>query len=393
VTRSVSEWLSLLQEHSDPIRTKLGFSEDMKVAHDLLFREDTTLFEKETVIGRWLQSNQPCMFGRIAAKTNRMHYCILTETDLRGSDESIKLKIEKELKLWKHRSLSGGPDSRHGFLLVVASPVIAQCSAEEPLMEFSKHVRSLWPLAITPDEEGNDVALEELYLLNPQDDCYYKFTFSVDFFAAAGDQRWWHDHRFPGGIAFSANSLGHMLRKMEWYDGRSDSTSWGLREAMHTISASNTHSSWGKATWLLDTVKDRPMKPIACPFAAGQALPKPLQGKDWTAYAGLLHTDHSIRNEFFTGNDEPTEKARPWFMDFTYIYDKEDEDFALFMGGQLISKNEIDSKIGNVSTRRRLSAFIGEPRTPAADAEIADILKMTESWMMRDEELTALTKV
>jgi hypothetical protein len=56
--------------------------------------------------------------------------------------------------------------------------------------------------------------------------------FNVDFFACAGDGRWWHDHRFPGGIAYTANSTGHMMRFRDWYQAKDQSEAWGLKQAM-----------------------------------------------------------------------------------------------------------------------------------------------------------------
>ena len=35
---------------------------------------------------------------------------------------------------------------------------------------------------------------------------------SVNYFSAQGDKRWWQDHRFPAGLAFSVNSVGHMVK-------------------------------------------------------------------------------------------------------------------------------------------------------------------------------------
>lgn len=59
---------------------------------------------------------------------------------------------------------------------------------------------------------GCDRSRGYLYLKNPQTKAYHGFRFNLDFFAAAGDGTWWHDHRFPGGVAFTANATGHMKR-------------------------------------------------------------------------------------------------------------------------------------------------------------------------------------
>ena len=95
---------------------------------------------------------------------------------------------------------------------------------------------------------------------------YHGFRFNLDFFAAAADGMWWHDHRFPGGIAFTANATGHMRAFMDWYrePGR-DHGAWAVTQAMMTIARSHptkpieesdktekTARAEGRVTWLLD---------------------------------------------------------------------------------------------------------------------------------------------
>ena len=92
----------------------------------------------------------------------------------------------------------------------------------------------------------NEIVDEWLYLRHPKTNNLVKFVFSIDFFATAGDRRWWHDHRIPGGIAFTANSLGHMAKREEWYGHRTDRTEWALRTAMNTIAEAATKNSSGK---------------------------------------------------------------------------------------------------------------------------------------------------
>jgi hypothetical protein len=82
----------------------------------------------------------------------------------------------------------------------------------------------------------NTVTSDYLYMRNPQTGVYHGFQFNIDFFAAAGDGSWWHDHRFPGGIAFTANAPGHMKCFLDWYDEPGqDHGAWALTQAMMTI--------------------------------------------------------------------------------------------------------------------------------------------------------------
>ena len=106
----------------DPLRRERPFTLDLKLASEILTHPYARLPEMELAISRWLQKYQPCLFGRAAAATGRMHYCILSERDLQGNDEQVKDKIQVDRALWKQRALRVGPKTPHGFLLLVAAP-------------------------------------------------------------------------------------------------------------------------------------------------------------------------------------------------------------------------------------------------------------------------------
>ena len=40
----------------------------------------------------------------------------------------------------------------------------------------------------------------------------WEWLAGVNYFCAQGDRRWWHDHRIPGGMALSVNSVGHLAK-------------------------------------------------------------------------------------------------------------------------------------------------------------------------------------
>lgn len=387
---SLKRLLDALQSDAD-FRAGTPLSEDIQVANGVLIDRDAYPSEREKVLSLWLQGRQPCMFGRLAAKTNQVHFCILTPDDLEKSDAFIKEKISREVKLYKHRALDGRPESPHGFILLAAHEKLVFAKPDENLKAFALKLRSLWDIQVTTDTEGNDVAFDDLYLRNPFTDEYYKFIFNADFFATAGDGRWWHDHRMPGGLAFSANSLGHMLRHKQWYEDKEEieTTKWGLRLAMHTIaSGANVATKEGAATFLLDLNRGRPMKPLSCPFAAQDALPAPVRDKDWTTYGGYYHTDHSVRDELFADRGGPVTETRPFSLDFSYIYNPVDVDYVGLIAGQLVSKNEIDAKIGSEFTRRRLTPNRSRSRNVAA--RIAATIERCTDWALTDEESNIL---
>src|SRR5690349_8406963 len=73
----------------DEWRAQHPFSNDVVVAHDVLLDPFATERQKAEMLSAWLQKparsdgpgSQPCLFGRIAART-AMHYCIIDETVL-----------------------------------------------------------------------------------------------------------------------------------------------------------------------------------------------------------------------------------------------------------------------------------------------------------------------
>lgn len=388
---SVRSLIASLRE--DVRRRDKPFSTDLETTSELLTHPYATLPEMELALSRWLQRFQPCLFGRVAAAAGRMHYCILSDHDLQRTDAQIRDRIVAERALWKQRALRGGTKAPHGFLLLLASPRVLYAAPDQNLRRLAERIRHLWNCPVESDGYGNDKTWEHLFLRHPKTGEYHRFQFTVDFFAAAADGTWWQDHRIPGGIAFTANSLGHMMMVREWYQYKKNQEEWALRLAMMTIAEAATTES-GEATSLVELQGGAPMKAIACPFASSSKLPERIQGKDWTTYQGVLHTDHSIRAEFFDLDDKPPLRARPWLMDFTYIYDKAQQDYVRFTRGQLISEEEVFREIGPPGEWRTLSPT----RAPAsarprkAALEIRSLLSKTSRWALGERALNNLLR-
>jgi hypothetical protein len=351
-----------------------------------------------------------------------LHFCFITERDIRSGDDAIKNKILADKRLWKQRALAmdSSRQAPSSFTLVLISPRVAYAAPDSHLRELAVRLQYLANWAPqTKDPIRNTVQSDFLYLKSPLDELFYGFQFNVDFFAASGDRRWWHDHRIPGGLAFTANSPGHMRQWREWYDqpeeSSADRSTWFLQNAMFTIahahkttplqttsehaletqsgptpkaSRSPTIAPEGRVTWLRDLVDGKPLKNVACPF--GGPIPKQLQGKDWTTYEGLLHTDHSIREEFFLDDDEPPTVARPYLMDFTYLYDKRQADYLNFMAGGRFSPEEVFKEIGDPSEWRvRNTGVISANGTWAdAEIEIQNLLNRCQQWSEMGESST-----
>jgi len=281
----------------------------------------------------------------------------------------------------------------------VISQRVSLAEPNDVLQQLSLELLELWGCRSTNEPHGQ-VHWEELYLENPSDGTFAQFSFSVDFFAAAGDGRWWHDHRVPGGISFTANSVGHMRRYREWYQGRKDQREWLLETAMGTI-AMAAETPHGKATWLRPLVDGRPFVPdVKCPLRD----PKPnLAGYDWTRYAGHLHTDHAVRPEFFRAGPEKPPKAqkKEWVQDFQYLYDQGSRDHIRFVEGTAVSKEEVYERIGRpeeyvevVSPRRPRPKREGEASITDKDrnAEVEELVNACRAWALTPVELAKLDR-
>jgi hypothetical protein len=238
----------------DTWRKDNRFSADLTDVNGLLFNSFATNGQREEQLRNWLQSFQQCFFGRIAAAMGLLHFCILTHDDfMNRTDRQIQKVIRDELLQWKRRSLNPRAyqsSPAHGFVLVAASQRLANAAPNHDLMEFACKLRHLWGCSLSEEQSGL-MHWETLYLQHQEEPGYVKFTFSVDCFAAQGDGRWWHDHRCPGGILFTANSVGHMRKYREWFRNQQHQKDWTLQTAMLTIDAAAA-TRYGKATWLLE---------------------------------------------------------------------------------------------------------------------------------------------
>ena len=76
----------------DPWRKANPFSQDIVDANSLMHHSYVYEDEIAEVLREWCLKWQPCQFGRVAAKYGLIHFCILTERDVRDGDEAIKEK-------------------------------------------------------------------------------------------------------------------------------------------------------------------------------------------------------------------------------------------------------------------------------------------------------------
>jgi hypothetical protein len=392
----------------DSWRKDNPFSDEINIVNELLFDTYATRVQREEQVANWLQRFQPCVFGHVAAAKHWLHFCILSEHDLlTKSDQGISAIIRRELLEWKRRSLRPTQDfstPAFGFVLVVSSSHLAHAAPNNRLRTFALKILELWGCEESQTTSGT-MHWETLYLRDPDDhQRYLKFRFSVDFFAAQGDKRWWHDHRSPGGLLFTANSVGHMLKFREWYLKLKNQQDWIMHAAMSTI-ANAELTKYGKATWLkpLNAGGKPLVESLPCPFSQPGKVKTELKDKDWTRYGGLLHTDHSVRPEFFRLNPEPQADIadREYLQDFTYLYHPGSRDHTQFVMGEEVDHQEIVQKLGSVEDWEQVIHWRqpdkpqirdgASVRTDSARASrIKALLEASRKWRLSTDELGKL---
>lgn len=343
----------------DPWRRDVGFSADIDEANNILFSPRTTDQESIQTIGQWLQQNQPCLFGRIAAKLGFIRYCILKESDLLLPDEVIEQKIQHARRRWLRDAFEGKTSN---FIIVATSPALSEAVPDQVVAQIAQRLCSLY---LRIDAGFDQIHHENIFLEKPgHDRMTWRWLAGVNYFCSQGDKRWWHDHRFPGGMAFSVNSVGHFVRSEKianamielnrilgvsdeegWNDSKVDSLEKALVLAMRTISLASETSS-GNSTQLLTLPTNLHESNLPkCPVE----LPKSLLGKNYVEYVGYYHTDYTLPSEYFLPDVERS-TSTPFFLDFTYLFHKHvsNPDFFTMGEGQRIREDQ--SRVDRTAT-------------------------------------------
>ena len=89
----------------DRWRASCPFSDSIARTAGQLLGADAS--ERQRLLADWLAKEQTCLFGRIAAKTDRIEYCLLDEADLLGPDSAIREKIQAARLQWTKRAFRG----------------------------------------------------------------------------------------------------------------------------------------------------------------------------------------------------------------------------------------------------------------------------------------------
>ena len=335
-TWEVSDLIERLQ--ADPWREQQPFSNDVQQCQQVLFNPRRTRQEKLDALNHWLAENQPCLFGQMEAKQERLAFCLLTENDLARSDEGIRQRIEEDRQDWKRRAASG---ETHAFIILAISERIARARPGDDLLSLAQRFCELYLGVSDKDSILHDELLLEIADGGRTERRSWKV--GVNYFSAQGDGRWWQDHRIPGGMAYSMNSVGHMARTQAERAMRRDPNLarrladiprerlvfWALPKAMKTIGIPTEGSIRG--TWLAER-GSFPEDKEPPTFEVRQRVFGELARFSENRYKGLYHTDETIPTPYFDPNlwrrEDLVERDNLYF---NYLHLQTEEDY-LSMG-------------------------------------------------------------
>jgi hypothetical protein len=360
---AIREYIEMLQP--DPWREQVGFSADIVAANEMLLNPARSDDERLATINGWMHRNQPCLFGRMAAKLNLISYCILTEGDLLLPDEAIHQKIQDARTRWTRAGFLG---QSRALVILAISRRIACAIPDDNVKALALRLASMYLLTdVMPDQVFHD----RIWLEVPhQNRTTWEWYAGVNYFSTQGDKRWWHDHRIPAGMGFSVNSVGHLVKSGQLARALSSlseamgiddealqphnltSLTTALELAMKTIANASDATS-GKATRLIDLPTDENGKPTStCPVAISANL----QMKDYRQYVGHYHTDFTIPSEYFQQAVARPANVPTHLLDFTYLYKKDIENPAHdTMGtGRAIRQDDLDHALATTGRAQRV---------------------------------------
>src|SRR5690242_1753929 len=144
----LAELLLELRVHGkkDAFRERESFSEDIISANAVLFNPRYDKRRKVRAYRNWLETppNQPCVFGRIAAKNKNVFICLIEEDEILRmpkGDADLKSLIQDYRQVWKRHALEGLSSS---FVIVLVSESLVTKEPNDQLKEICRRLMELY---------------------------------------------------------------------------------------------------------------------------------------------------------------------------------------------------------------------------------------------------------
>lgn len=317
-----AEMLLALRLHgrSDAMRAKTPFSEDIEATNAVLFNPKYSKRTKVRAYRKWLEQNQPCVFGRIAAKSQNVFICLLEEHEIlamKAGDGDLHDTLQDYRQVWKRYAFEGLVSS---FVIVIVAPSLVAKQPDGGLKEIARRLLELYMEIDRIDDNTYHTQREYVFLRRVSEGTpsLLKFSTLPNIFCAQGDRRWWHDHRTPGGLMVTSNALGHFMYCRGRGQLDAPAKIWALENAMRTINNAYSGSRKGApkfcpATNLVPAGTDEssPLKPTS-----------ELVKYSVDHYEGYFHTDHLIPSVYFEPKQRKEPPPRYADLTFRYIYDE-----------------------------------------------------------------------
>lgn len=353
----------------DPWRASNGFSADILSVHEKLFNANSRE-DMGQAINAWLKSsNYPCLFGRKAATNGQIALCILCEEDLLKDDNHVSAIISNAREDFYRNAMAG---KQSAFIILAVSQRIVDAKPSAAVYRLAEAITRLYLSDDIPEVRADYIYTERIPLAMPSRKGHVKqWKAGVNYFSVHGDQRWWHDHRIPGGMGLSVNSPGHLVASCqleEWDQETAEhfkinsfkdklmsvrDLGAALEVAMRSVDNS-AECPFGRSTRLYS----RDEKPVPENMEISPSLPGKLGQMNHCVYAGWYHTDHTLPSVFFQEDiTRPDSIPEEHELDFTYLFhDSEDNpDFKLM--GEGIQIRSTEAAQVQVSPRRFKTSF------------------------------------
>src|SRR5438128_1763631 len=141
-TMHLSEMLLKARLHGtrDGFRTKRGFSQDLEATQAVLFNPKYSKRIKIREYRKWLETYQPCVFGKVAAKSKLAFICLLEEDEvlrMRHGDVDVRDTIQDSRQVWKRHALDGLASS---FLILLVSKTLTTLEPGDELKAICRRL-------------------------------------------------------------------------------------------------------------------------------------------------------------------------------------------------------------------------------------------------------------